>query len=71
MKLVHTWLLAVPLLVGTVVLARAAFMPDGIVDPVQVIAVDATRCLEPGELDAAPGAGLQADHPGCTMRRDP
>lgn len=71
MKLVHTWLLALPLLVGTVVLARAAFTPDGGVEAVQVTAIDATRCVESGELDAAHAVDLQADHPGCTTRLDP
>lgn len=71
MKLVHPWLLGVPLLVGSMVLARAAFMPDGSVDPVRVTVVDATRCMEPGDLDAARAADLHAQSPGCTTRRDP
>ena len=72
MKLVHMWLLALPLLVGSVVLARAAFMPDGIVETAQVTVVDATRCVAPGGLDAARRASeVHAYHPGCTPQREP
>lgn len=47
MKIAHTWLLGLPLLVGSMVLAHAAFVPAE-VEPVQVIHhVDASSCGNP------------------------
>lgn len=78
MKLVLAWLLGVPLLVGSMVLARAAFLPPGagaleVPPPVVVPAPAALQvpitdrgCLAPGgEQRMTPPVAQQPDPRGC------
>lgn len=53
MRLLLTWLLGVPLLVGSMVLARAALAPAPR-DTLQHPAVTAQACLREMELDRVP-----------------
>lgn len=63
MKIAHTWLLGMPLLVGSVVLAHAAFVPAE-VEPVQVIRhVDASSCGRPLQAGFSTSGD---DEPDCS-----
>lgn len=73
MKLAPACLLGIPLLIGSAVLARAAFVPDAI-EPASINVVDVVQC---GQAAVGTGvmqaAGLHAEAPGCAApaRRAP
>ncbi len=72
MKLAPACLLGIPLLIGSVVLARAAFVPDAI-DPARIKVVDVMQCQPaPAGVDTMQGAGLPGDAGQCAVQqRDP
>lgn len=69
MRLVLTWLLGVPLLVGSMVLARAAFIPEARTTPSAHHEPQVNSCLpEPEQHNVRPAVAQQGNNTACNAR---